>query len=95
MSDRIPDVVLTLAAPGTGKTTTISRIIDAIFINQLQPISFLALTFTRKTRYDLLEKLNNSEIDYDKKIELRSRIKNFHSFAFNMINWSKIISEDE
>lgn len=35
MSDRIPDVVLTLAAPGTGKTTTISRIIDAIFINQL------------------------------------------------------------
>ena len=33
-SDKIPAVVVALASPGTGKTTTISRIIEAIALKQ-------------------------------------------------------------
>ncbi len=51
-SAKIPKLVVGLAAPGTGKTTTIVRLITNLLSNPNEsPIkNCLILTFTRRTR---------------------------------------------
>lgn len=51
-------LVLCLAAPGTGKTTTIVRLLlELINLGTRSPIkNFMVLTFTKRTRNDILKK---------------------------------------
>lgn len=86
---------MALASPGTGKTTTISRIIQALTAKQgpEQRCNFLVLTFTRKTRFDLIAKLRQFSCSYETKKYLRTRVKNFHSFAYDVIGFEQLIDE--
>jgi ATP-dependent exoDNAse (exonuclease V) beta subunit len=57
----IPKLVLCLAAPGTGKTTTIVRLLLALVnLGRASPIkNFMVLTFTKRTRNDILKKIED------------------------------------
>ena len=92
-----PMTVVALASPGTGKSTTISRIIEAMHSapDQDNEVNFLILTFTKKTRSDLLSKLNKLPLSFTLKKKMISRIKNFHALANDMLKWSGIINENK
>ncbi len=56
-----PKAVRVTAPPGTGKTTTIYRLLKKMFLDAEQPLypNFLVLTFTKRTRVDLIRKILN------------------------------------
>jgi len=51
-----PPVQIVLAAPGTGKSTTITRLTQAFIMQKGKVPNFLVLTFTDRTKKDLLSK---------------------------------------
>ena len=55
-----PKVVRVIAAPGSGKTTTICRNKQKMFLINEKPLypKFLVLTFTKRTRLDLVKKIH-------------------------------------
>jgi len=57
-------------------------------------MNILVLTFTKRTRGDLIDKLKNSKISELRNDELKIRVKNFHSLAFTMLFWRRIIEDD-
>jgi superfamily I DNA/RNA helicase len=86
---------LTLASPGTGKTTTIANLIECLELTgKLKYMNLLVLTFTKRTRGDLVDKLKTTKISEKRNNELKIRVKNFHSLAFRMLFWRRIIEED-
>jgi superfamily I DNA/RNA helicase len=89
--------VVALASPGTGKSTTISRIIEAMHSvpDQEHEVNFLVLTFTKKTRSDLLRKFTKLSLSSFLRKKMISRIKNFHALANDMLKWSGIIFENK
>ena len=55
-----PKIVRVIAAPGSGKTTTICRLLKKMFSGSSKPLypNILVLTFTKRTRTDLVRKIN-------------------------------------
>jgi uncharacterized protein YqeY len=86
--------VLCLAAPGTGKTTTIVRLLlELIMLGRKAPIqNFMVLTFTKRTRDDILKKFED-EGRSDLIERLRRIVRNFHSLAFTSLFWDDIITD--
>lgn len=62
---------------------------------KLKDMGILVLTFTKKTRADLIDKLNNSRISHKRSDELRIRVRNFHSLAFSLLFWRRVIDDEE
>ena len=61
LKEGAPKVVRVTAPPGTGKTTTIFRLLKKMFLESENPVyrNFLVLTFTKRTRMDLVQKIFN------------------------------------
>ena len=86
--------MLCLAAPGTGKTTTIVRLLlEFIMLGRKSAIqNFMVLTFTKRTRNDILKKFED-EGRSDLIEKLRRIVRNFHSLAFTSLFWDDIITD--
>ena len=89
-------LVLCLAAPGTGKTTTIVRLLlELIKLGTRSPIQkFMVLTFTKRTRNDILKKFQD-EGRNDLIQKLGRIVRNFHSLAFTSLFWEDIITDSD
>jgi hypothetical protein len=55
----------------------------------------LVLTFTKKTRSDLLRKLRKLNLSFFLRKKMESRIKNFHALANDMLSWKNINSDSD
>jgi hypothetical protein len=89
-------LVLCLAAPGTGKTTTIVRLLlELINLGSRSPIqNFMVLTFTKRTRNDILKKFED-EGRRDLINRLGRIVRNFHSLAFTSLFWEDILTDTD
>ncbi len=71
--------ILTIAGAGSGKTTTlIKRIEFLVKYKQVEPEKILAITFTRKTRQEMIIKLNEIGVE-------NVNVHTFNSFAENIL----------
>ena len=92
----IPMLVVGLAAPGTGKTTTIVRLVlKLIALGRAAPIkNFLVLTFTKRTRGDILKKIQKEGgMELAKKCQ--KYVRNFHSLAFTSLFWDTVLTDTQ
>ena len=74
--------LLVEAGPGSGKTTVIVERIKYLLDHDVEPESFLVITFTRKAADNLQRKLKN---DLDKGIVEKMQISTIHSFCLEFL----------
>ena len=90
-----PQVLRVIAGPGTGKTTLVSLLLKKMFLEATKPLypNFLVLTFTKRTRFDLVRKIYKLAGYDSKKRYMYNRVRNFHSFAWEVVRWKKILRD--
>lgn len=79
--------VLTIAGPGTGKTfTLVKRIAYLVMEKGVQPGEIMIVTFTEKAARELLTRISNEFLKYDRNININEMyIGTFHSVCLRLM----------
>ncbi len=86
---KIEGPVLVLAAPGTGKTTTIAmRLKYLINEKNIKPENIICMTFTQDAKGEMLEKLRdrNSKLTFLEENKIPKNITTMHGLGLKIIN---------
>jgi superfamily I DNA/RNA helicase len=88
--------VLCLAAPGTGKTTTIVRLLlELINLGSRSPIqNFMVLTFTKGPE-TISSRSSRMRAEETSSIGWYRIVRNFHSLAFTSLFWEDILTDTD
>lgn len=86
---------IVISNPGTGKTTTLSLKVVKLLENGLNPENILCITFTEKAKKEMFEKIfQMAKAKFSDSDIMKLNIHTFHSFAYNYLLDSGLITGD-